>query len=183
VILDLDGAATMQRAAPPRLGVMLSIASAAVAAAALLMIAALPHDMAPRFPETRPSILEQAFLTQKLPTALDLLLPSDVAVEVSPLRVDGIYGPRRPAPTVRLFRMRDSNVIVTVAMLPGIPAIVPPTNPPADALSVHGTYAANYSVEATSLTAIRWTEKGMTYEVSARSIVLRDLVRLAEQVR
>ena len=183
MILDLDGTTTMQRAVSPRLGVMLSIASAAVAAAALLMIAALPHDMAPRFPETRPSILEQALLTQKLPTTLDLLLPSDVALEVSPLRVDGIYGPRRPAPTVRLFRIRDSSVIVTIAMLPGIPAIVPPASAPADALSVHGTYAANYSVEATSLTAIRWTEKGMTYEISARSLSLRELVRLAEQVR
>ena len=183
MILDLDGATTMRRAVSPRLGVMLSIASAAVAAAALLMIAALPHDASARFVSAGPSVLEQAFASQKPPTTLDLLLPSDVAVEISPLRVDGIYGPRRPAPTVRLFRMRDSNAIVTVAMLPGIPAIVPAASASGEALSVHGTYAANYSVEATSLSAIRWTEKGMTYEVSARSVALRDLVRLAEQVR
>ena len=183
MILDLDGTTTMQRAVSPRLGAMLSIASAAVAAAALLMIAALPHDAVARFVSPGPSVLEQAFAKGKPPTTLELLLPSDVALEVSPLRVDGIYGPSRPAPTVRLFRLRESNAIVTVAMLPGIPAIVPPANALADALSVHGTYAANYSVEATSLTAIRWTEKGMTYEVSARLFVLRDLVRLAEQVR
>ena len=183
MILDLDGATTPQRTVSSRLGPMLSVASAAVAAAALLMVAALPHDATARFVSAGPSVLEQAFAKPKAPTALDLLLPTDLAVEVSPLRVDGVYGPRRPVPTVRLFRLRDSNVIVTVAMLPGIPAIIPPSNPPADALSVHGTYAANYSVEATSLTAIRWTEKGITYEVSARSIVVRDLVRLAEQVR
>jgi len=183
VILDLE-AATVQRVTPPRLGVMLSMASAAVATAALLIIAALPHDGTARFLETRPSILEQAFATQKLPT-LDLMLPSDVAVEVAPLRVDGIYGPARPAPTVRLFRLRGSNAIVTVAMLPGIAAIVPPANPPTDALSVpvHGAYAVNYSVEATSLSAVRWTEKGMTYEISSRSLVLRDLLGLAEQLR
>src|SRR6266702_2827062 len=133
---------------------MLSVASMAVATAALLMTAALPHAAAPRFVETGPSILEQAFANQKPPTTLDLLLPSDLAVEVSPLRVDGIYGPARPAPTVRSFRLRGSNAIVIVAMLPGTLPIVPPTNTQGEALSVHGAYAANYSVEATSLSAV-----------------------------
>ena len=182
MILDIEGA-TAHRAISPRLGFTLSIASAAVATAALLMTAALPHAAAPRFVETGPSILEQAFANQKPPTTLDLVLPSDLAVEVSPLRVDGIYGPARPAPTVRSFRLRGSNAIVIVAMLPGTPPIVPPTNTQGEALSVHGTYAANYSVEATSLSAVRWTEKGMTYEISSRSLLLRDLVPLAEQVR
>jgi len=125
VILDIEGA-TVQRTISPRLGWMLSVASMAVATAALLMTAALPHAAAPRFVETGPSILEQAFANQKPPTTLDLLLPSDLAVEVSPLRVDGIYGPARPAPTVRSFRLRGSNAIVIVAMLPGTPPIGPP---------------------------------------------------------
>jgi len=183
VILDLEGATARRAAISPRLGPMLSIASAAVAAAVLLMIAAIPHAAAPHFVVTGPSILEQAFASQKPPMTLDLVLPSDLAVEVLPQRVDGIYGPARPAPTVRSFRIRGSNAIVIVAMLPGTPALVPPANAPADALSVHGTYAANYSVEATSLSAVRWTENGMTYEVSSRSMLLRDLMLLAEQVR
>ncbi|HVD51127.1 MAG TPA: hypothetical protein VNB51_03725 [Candidatus Udaeobacter sp.] len=183
MILDLEGATARRAAISPRLGPMLSIASAAVAAAVLLMIAAIPHAAAPHFVVTGPSILEQAFASQKPPMTLDLVLPSDLAVEVLPQRVDGIYGPARPAPTVRSFRIRGSNAIVIVAMLPGTPALVPPANAPADALSVHGTYAANYSVEATSLSAVRWTENGMTYEVSSRSMLLRDLMLLAEQVR
>ena len=183
MILDLEGATARRAAISPRLGPMLSIASAAVAAAVLLMIAAIPHAAAPRFVETGPSILEQAFARQKPAVTLDLVLPSDLAVEVLPQRVDGIYGPARPAPTVRSFRIRGSNAIVIVAMLPGTPALVPPANAPADALSVHGTYAANYSVEATSLSAVRWTENGMTYEISSRSMLLRDLMLLAEQVR
>jgi len=183
VILDLEGATARRAAISPRLGPMLSIASAAVAAAVLLMIAAIPHAAAPHFVVTGPSILEQAFARQKPAVTLDLVLPSDLAVEVLPQRVDGIYGPARPAPTVRSFRIRGSNAIVIVAMLPGTPALVPPANAPADALSVHGTYAANYSVEATSLSAVRWTENGMTYEISSRSMLLRDLMLLAEQVR
>ena len=182
MIFDLEGA-TAQRSIPPRLGVALSVASAAVATAALLMTAALPHAAPPRFVETGPSVLEQAFAKQKLPTTLDLVLPTDVAVEVLPQRVDGIYGPARPAPTLRSFRMRGSNAIVIIAMLPGAPAIVAPPDLSPDALSVRGWYAANYSVEATSLSAVRWTENGMTYEISSRSLLLLDLVRLAEQVR
>jgi hypothetical protein len=162
VILDLEGA-TPQRAIASSLGVVLSIASAAVASG--------------------PSILEQAFAQQKPPTTLGLTLPSDIAVEVQPLRVDGIYGPARPAPSVRSFRMRGTNAIVVVAMLPSAPAIVPPPDVSPDALSVRGWYAANYSVEATSLSALRWTENGMTYEIASRSLLVRDLVMLAEQVR
>jgi len=182
VILDLEGA-TPQRSISPRIGVVLSVASAALATAALLMSAALPHAAPPRFVETGPSVLDQAFAKQKLPVTLDLALPSDVAVEVLPQRVDGIYGPARPAPTIRSFRLRGSNAIVFVSMLPGVPAIVPPTDVSADALSVRGWYAANYSVEATSLSAVRWTENGMTYEIASRSRLVRDLVSLAEQVR
>ncbi|HYU82682.1 MAG TPA: hypothetical protein VFA31_08090 [Candidatus Polarisedimenticolia bacterium] len=182
MIFDLEGAAA-PRATPPRLGVVLSVASAAIATAALLMTAALPHAAAPRFVETRPSVLEQAFAKQKPPTTLDLALPSDVAVEVLPQRVDGIYGPARPAPTLRSFRMRGSSAIVIVAMLPGAPAIVAPPDLSTDALSVRGWYAANYSVEATSLSAVRWTENGMTYEIASRTLSVADLVRLAEQVR
>jgi len=182
VILDLEGA-TVQRTISPRLGLMLSIASAAVAAAALLIVAALPHDSAPRFVPRGPSILEQAFAKPKPPPTLDLRLPSDLAAEVLPLTVDGIYGPARPAPTLRSFRLRGSNALVVVAMLPSASTIVPPSNAPADALSVHGFYAANYSVEATSISAVRWSEDGMTYEVSSRTLSLRDVVRLAEQVR
>ena len=182
MILDLEGA-TPQRSISPRIGVVLSVASAALATAALLMSAALPHAAPPRFVETGPSVLDQAFAKQKLPVTLDLALPSDVAVEVLPQRVDGIYGPARPAPTIRSFRLRGSNAIVFVSMLPGVPAIVPPTDVSADALSVRGWYAANYSVEATSLSAVRWTENGMTYEIASRSLLVRDLVSLAEQVR
>lgn len=182
MILDLEGSPP-QRAISPQLGRMLSIASAAVATAALLMISALPHETPSRFVETRPSILEQAFAKAKPATTLDLQLPSDVATEALPQRVDGIYGPARPAPQVRSFRTRGSNALVVVAMLPDAPAVIRPASPTAGDLSVHGAYAANYSVEATSISAVRWTENGMTYEVSSRALLLRDVLRLAEQVR
>jgi hypothetical protein len=182
VILDLEGA-TAHRLISPRLGHMLSIASAAVAAAALLMLAALPHESPVRPVEVGPSVLEQAFANAKPSTALDLRLPSSLATEVLPLVVDGMYGPTRSAPKVRSFRMRGSNALVVVAMLPAAPAVVRPQVASPDALSVHGVYAADYSVEATSISAVRWTENGMTYEVASRSLLLPDVVQIAEQVR
>ena len=83
---------------------------------------------------------------------------------------------------MRSFRMRGSNELVVVAMLPDAAAIVRPRDAPAEAFSVHGAYAANYSVEATSVSALRWTEHGMTYEISSRALSPRDLVRLAELI-
>jgi hypothetical protein len=182
VILDLEGSPA-QRAISSQLGRMLSIASAAVATAALLMVSALPHDTPTRIAEAGPSILEQAFASAKPSTTLDLQLPSDVATAVTPLQADGMYGPARPAPTVRSYRTRGSNALVIVAMLPNAPAIIRPASPTSDDLSVHGMYAVNYSVEATSLSAVRWTENGVTYEVASRGLRLGDVVRLAEQVR
>jgi hypothetical protein len=181
VILDVDGA--VARPISPLLGRMLSAASAAAAAATLLTIAALPHDLPSRAVASGPSILEEALAKQNLSLTLRLQLPVDLAAEVPMPSVDGISGPARPAPRLRSFRLRDSNEIVVVAMLPGAPAVVRPPIPLADELSVHGAYAANYSVEATSFSVLRWTEYGMTYEISSRGLLPGDLVRLAEQVR
>ena len=182
MILDIEGSPA-QRALSPQLWRMLSIASASVAAAALLLVSALPHDAPTPFAAAGPSILEQAFANAKPSTTLDLHLPSDVATAVTPLQAEGMYGPARPAPTVRSYRLRGSNALVIVAMLPSAPAIVRPASPTSDDLSVHGMYAVNYSVEATSLSAVRWTENGMTYEVASRGLLLRDVIRIAEQVR
>ena len=182
VILDLESAAA-QPSISPLLGRMLSIAAAAVGAATLLAVAALPHSSPARAVATGQSILEEAFARPKPRPTLDLQLPDDLAAEMLTQRVNGISGLARPAPTLRAFRLRDSGGIVIVAMLPDAPAIIRPGNALADELSVHGVYAVNYSVEATSISAVRWTENGMTYEVSSPAVLFRDLVGLAEQVR
>ena len=162
MILDLEGAVP-QRAISPRLWWILSIASATVAGAALLVVNALPHEQLDRFVviARSPSVLEQAF-AKPGPARLQLELPADIAVPVPPGRVVGDYGPGRPAPTVRSYRLRGSSDLV---------------------VAVHGSYAVGWIVEPTSLSVVRWTENGMTYEVSSRSLGVRDLARLAEQIR
>ncbi|HEV8470019.1 MAG TPA: hypothetical protein VGR46_10460 [Candidatus Limnocylindria bacterium] len=182
MILDLEGADS-QRTISPRLWWILSVASAAVAACVLLVVNALPHEQLARFVTMHgPSVLEQAFANPK-PVRLSLELPADIAVPVPPGRIVGDYGPGRPAPVVRAFRLRGSNDSVVVAMAPDAPVVLAPATRPADALAVHGNYAISWMVEPTSLSVVRWTENGMTYEVSSRSLGVRDLARLAEQVR
>ena len=161
---------------------MLPFASAALAAAVLLVLQSIPHEPISRVaPAAGPSVIDQALAKPKQPT-LGLELPDEVATEIPPLRVDGIYGPARPQPMVRSFRTREANALVIVAMLPDGPAVYRPADAGPDALSVHGAYAANYSVEATSLTAVRWTEHGVTYEIASRNMLLADLLRIAERV-
>jgi hypothetical protein len=181
VILDVEGA-TVARPLSPRLGWMLSLASAAVAAAALLAIAARPHDSAPRFVESGPSVLEQAFAKPAQPR-LALLLPAELAVPLAPVGSQYGSGIGRATIAPRSYRLRASTDVVTVAPVPdGIP-ITPPANRPADALAVHGSYAQSWMVEPTSLTVLRWTENGTTYEISSRTLPARELARIAEQLR
>jgi hypothetical protein len=183
VILELDGAVA-QPPVSPVVGRALPIASAIVAAVTLFVSAGF-HDPAIRAPSAKSLILEEVFKKNQsaVSPTLELRLPQDLAAEIQTREVDGVTGLARSAPTLRSFRIRESNTVVIVAWIPGAPAIVQPTNLPVDVLSVHGVYAANYSVEAPSLTAVRWTENGMTYEIASQSLLLRELVVLAEQVR
>jgi len=181
VILDLEVGSP--RAFAPRFGVVLSLASASVAAAAMLFVNALPHAQLVRaVPSTGPSVIAQA-LARPRPATLALELPSDIAVPISPLRVDGVYGPPRPEPTVRSYRIRGTRDTVVIALAPNTLAVKAPSPRPADALSVHGNYAVSWTVEANSVSVVRWTENGSTYEISSRTLRPADLARLAEQVR
>ena len=182
MILDLEGAVP-RRTSAPRLRWILSVASAAVAAAALLVVNALPHEHLVRFVTiSGPSVLEQAFANPK-PVRLSLELPADLAVPIPPGRIVGDYGPGRPAPLVRAYRIRGSSDMVVVVMAPDAPVVLAPATRPPDALAVHGNYALGWLVEPTSLSVVRWTENGMTYEVSSRTLGVRDLARLADRVR
>jgi hypothetical protein len=182
VILDLEGAPSPARISP-RLGWMLSLASAAVATAALLVIAGRPPGPATRlFEVERPSVLEQAF-AQPAPARLALLLPPEVAVPLAPTGSQYGSGIGRNALASRTYRLRGTNHLVSVAPVPdALPITAPATRPP-DALLVRGNYAQSWMFEPTSLSVVRWTEHGSTYEISSRSLRAPDLVRIAELLR
>ncbi len=159
------------------------VASATVAAAMLITVNALPHSRTARIaPATGPSVIAQALAKPRSPT-LSLELPARLAVQIPPLRVEGVYGPARPEPTVRSYRLRDTNDLVVIALLRDVAPVMRPPDARADALSIHGQYAASFTQETTRLSSVRWTEHEITYEISSRSLVPRDLATIAEQVR
>ena len=161
MILDLEGSAPSV-AGPRRLWPVLSFGSAAVAAALLALANAFPHEqLARQVPASGPSVIEQE-LAKPRPARLQLNLPPDVAVPIPPGRFVGDYGPARPAPTVRSYRLRGSNDLVVVALAPDAPIVYPPRDRAADALAVHGSYAVGWTVEPTLVSVVRWTENGMT---------------------
>ena len=106
-ILDLGGA-TAQRANSPLLGLVLSIASGAAAAAALIIMSALPHEAPSRALDSGPFILEQAFARQT-PQRLGLVLPAEIAVPLSQIGTQDGTGNARSAITPRSFRVRATN--------------------------------------------------------------------------
>jgi hypothetical protein len=182
VILDLEDA-TPQRRISPRLGLMLSVASAAVATAALLAISSRPSELATRlFQVERPSVLQQALAQPQLPR-LALSLPPEVAVPLVPSGSQYGSGIGRNPLDSRTYRLRDSNDLVSVAPVPDAPPITAPAMSPADALTVRGSYAQFWMVEPTSLSVLRWTHNGMTYEISSRTLRPPALARIAEQLR
>ena len=181
MILDLEGA-TVQRAISPRLGLMLSIASGAVAAAALIIMSALPHEAPSRALESGPSILEQAF-GRPTPQRLGLVLPAEIALPLSQIGTQDGTGNARSAITPRSFRLRATNDVFSVVPVPNAPPIAPPAQRPADALAVHGNYAQWWTIEPTSVSVLRWTENGTTYEISSRTLMPKDLARIADLLR
>ena len=182
MILEVEGASGQRLGRAP--WVMLSLASAAVATALLLAVNAIPHEQLARaLPLTGPSIIAQA-LAQPAPPKLALDLPSEMAVPIPPGRVViGDYGPGRPAPTVRAYRLRGSNDIVVVALAPDAQPVSAPAGRASDALAVHGSYAITWTIQPTLLNVVRWTDQGLTYEISSRTIAPRDLAQIAEQLR
>jgi hypothetical protein len=182
VILDLEGSTT-PGPIEPQLRWMLSLASAAVAGATLLIVAALPHDVPRHAAESGPSILEQA-LAKKTPVPrLSIILPAEVAVPLSQIGMQDGTGNRRSAVTPRSFRLRGSNDVVSVAPVPDAPAIISLAQRTADSLAVHGHYAEWWTVEPTSVSVLRWTENGTTYEISSRTLMPNDLARIADLLR
>jgi hypothetical protein len=176
VIVDSEGSVAAP-GATSRLGLTLSLVSTVVAGAALLLLNELPREpFAGLASHGQPLARAIAFIA---PPRLALALPGDAALELASLAP----GAAPASPTLRAYRIRGTEDIVVVAAMPGTPEVPRPPDAPADALSVHGRYAEGTIVEASSVSVVRWTERGLTYEISSRTLLPRDLARLAELLR
>jgi len=180
VILDLDGAGG-RGGRGPRLPWVLPLAAAAVALALIASVNAVPHETAVQ--ETvAPARMETL---ANLPPApkVNLTLPADVAVLTARAQYTGETGLLRPGAAVMTYRLRDSNDLVTVSPLPEAPPINMPSAAAAGGLTVHGNYAQAQSAIGAVPNAVRWTERGITYQISSRTLGPYSLAAIAELLR
>ena len=177
-----------------RLEALLTLAATAVAIA---VFASLPHW--PREPLANPipsfvtaaaqnltaskaPLLGPSLLASLKPVPdFNLNLPDSVATVVRRTGINGETGLIPTAASITTFRLRVGGDLVSVAAPTGIDSVRPAAGDPDPAYRVRGYYAVVSNARGSTL--VRWTENGVTYEVSSRSLDAATLVELANKLR
>jgi hypothetical protein len=178
---------------PRRLELLLTIAATAIAAAFFLSVPFWPRQGSPnaiRLPTPGlaqatlpPSILlGPSVLANARPVPdLNLSLPADLAVVTARRGINGETGLIPTAASITTFRLKATGDLVTVAAPTGVDAVRRISSDGDPVLSVHGAYAVA-KVERGN-TVIRWTENGVTYEISSRTLDVAGLAAIADRLR
>jgi hypothetical protein len=113
---------------------------------------------------------------------LNLVLPDDLAVVVRRSGINGETGLIPTAASITTFRIRATGDLVSVAAPTGLDVVRRINNDPDPGLRVRGAYAVS-NTDRNGSTIIRWTENGVTYEISSRTLDTPQLVALANKLR
>jgi hypothetical protein len=178
---------------PRGLELLLTAAATAVALAFFASVPYWPREgsaNAIRLPTFAPAAVSYAtpapvgplvLASLKPVPVLNLELPADLATVVRRTGINGETGLIPTFASITTFRLRATGDLVTVAAPTGIDAVRRPPGDVDPAIAVHGSYALA-SVDRGS-TVIRWTENGVTYEVSSRTLDANRLAEVAEKLR
>lgn len=169
---------------PRGLEVLLTIAATAVGIA---FFASVPHwpeawttrpipSATPR-PLLGPSVLASL---RPVPT-LNLSLPADIATVAARRGINGETGLIPTAAAITTFRLRATGELVTVAAPTGLAPVRPVAGDPDPVFRVRGRYAVVTTDRGN--TVIRWTENGVTYEASSRTLDAGRLADIANRLR
>jgi len=143
-------------------------------------VSSAAHALTPsnKAPLNGPSVLAA------LPPApdLNLVLPDDLAVVVRRSGINGETGLIPTAASITTFRMRATGDLVSVAAPTGIDAVRRVNSDADPGLRVRGAYAIS-NVDRNGSTVIRWTENGVTYEISSRTLDAPRLADIADKLR
>lgn len=112
---------------------------------------------------------------------LNLALPDDMAVVVRRAGINGETGLIPTAASITTFRLRATGDLVSVAAPTGVEPVRRISNDAAPALAIRGAYAV--ASQDRGNTVIRWTENGVTYEVSSRTLDVARLTEVANKLR
>ena len=108
-------------------------------------------------------------------------LPADFAVVTARRGINGETGLIPTAASITTFRLRATGDLVSVAAPTGVEPVRPLPGDPDPAFRVHGVYAV-VTFERGS-TVVRWTEHGVTYEASSRTLDAAKLTEVANKLR
>ena len=112
---------------------------------------------------------------------LNLALPDDLAIVVARRGINGETGLIPTAASITTFRLRASGDLVSVAAPTGIEPVTPIRGDPDPAFRVRGFYALAKMERGN--TVIWWTEHGVTYEISSRTLDAAQLAEVANKLR
>ncbi|HZP96785.1 MAG TPA: hypothetical protein VFC31_10675 [Candidatus Limnocylindria bacterium] len=113
---------------------------------------------------------------------LNLTFPDDVATVVARRGINGETGLIPTAASITTFRLRATGDLVSVAAPTGVDPVRPVSSDAHPALRVHGAYAV-VATDDRGITTIRWTENGVTYEISSRTLDATHLADVANGLR
>ena len=106
---------------------------------------------------------------------LNLNLPGDVATVAARRGINGETGLIPTAASITTFRLRATGDLVTVAAPTGVEPVRRAPGDPDSTYRIHGAYTQ--VSDSRGSTVMRWTENGVTYEISSRTL---DAARLAQ---
>jgi hypothetical protein len=178
---------------PRRLELLLTIAATAVAAAFFLSVPYWPKQQstnALRLPTagevaaqaTSPILRGPSVLAGVKPAPdLNLSLPADIATVTARRGINGETGLIPTAASITTFRLKATGDLITVAAPTGLDAVRRISNDGDPSLRIRGAYAV--AMIERGNTVIRWTENGVTYEISSRTLDVAGLAAIADRLR
>jgi hypothetical protein len=168
---------------PRHLEALLTIAATAVAIAFYASVSYWPKDWTERpvIPNVAALLGPSVLASARPAPVLNLAFPDDVATVVRRSGINGETGLIPTAASITTFRVRATGDLVSVAAPTGVDPIRRISNDAEPSLRVRGAYAV--ASEDRGNTVIRWTEDGVTYEVSSRTLDVSALAALANKLR
>jgi hypothetical protein len=165
------------RAASRSFEILLTAAATALGVAFFASVPYWPKEAIDKAPLRGPSVLASA---RPAPN-LNLSLPDDVAAIVRRTGINGETGLIPTAASITTFRLRATGDLVSVAAPTGLDPVKPIRGDPDPAFRVRGFYAVATTERGN--TVLRWTERGVTYEISSRTLDPNRLAEIANILR
>ena len=166
---------------PRRMELLLTAAASAMAIAFFASVPYWPAEWTARRPqpiEVVAALRAPSVLANVGPApVLNLNLPAGVATVAGRRGINGETGLIPTAASITTFRLIATGDLVSVAAPTGVDPVRRASGDADSAYHVHGSYTQ--ITESRGSTVMRWTENGVTYEISSRTLDAQHLADIA----